>query len=266
MATSKTMRFSDFSICKPEEILILDNPGVQENINGFTVYDGEGTLAFRVPDNESKLSTGQRNTLQDILNNARLVVGLSVNADLNILGKEGFYLYDDVACIDLITTISYLVRQQQVDKKKLKTNSLKGMIQYFGIEEVCKENESGWAKYKIFDLLSQFKKGFLNVVPPKIICKARPKAGEKWIELTKEGVVRMEAPAEAPAAVESVVEYQGFYEVLLPEEGDYIIVRMTASEYRLFTEIQKCRADFTVKMFYETILKPGIVQRLLGEL
>ncbi len=261
---NKVVRFSDFSISKPEEILILDNPGAYGSVAGFTIYDGQGNRIFQISDSTSKLSVGQQKKLQDILNRARLLAGLSINTDLKLLNKEGLYLYQDVACIDLSTTFNYLVSQGYVENKNLKDNGPKGMVQCFGIDGTSKE--TGWVKYKIFEALSQFREGLLNQITPKVTIKIRPQAGEKWIELTKEGVVRMEAPAEAPAAVESVVEYQGFYEVLLPEEGDHIIVRMTASEYRLFTEIQKCRSDFTVKMFYETILKPGIVQRLLGKL
>lgn len=267
MASSKLILYSDISIRKPEEVLILDVPGAPQDVKGLSVHDGAGNRLYKQPADQGTLSDGQRAKLQSLLDGARMIVGFSVNYDLQVLGKEQLYLYDDVCCIDLNTTFTHLRNKGLVKKSETDCN-VKKLAEYFGFDMTAAgngEDVNGRMKWKIFDGMTKFKDGFLAKLAPKInslkIRKLEAGVPESdWIDITDE------APVEpsAESAIEKIVENQGLYETLIPDGGDYVIVRMSEAEYSLFLQIQNCRKDYTVKLFYETILKPGILQRLLG--
>lgn len=266
MANSKLILFSDASIRKPEEILVLDMPA-SPHVKGFVVCDGAGKPVYKQPADQDALSDGQRKKLQSLLNGARMVVGFAVNSDLQTLEKEQIYLYDDVYCIDLHTTFTHMLNQGLVPKKAGADCSPKKMAEYFAFDTAAAgddENLGALMKWKIFDAMTKMKGGFLARMTPKIKALRIRKleagvADSEWIDISDEAPT---AP-NAESAIEKIVQNQGLYETLIPDGGDYVIVRMTEAEYSLFLQIQSCRCDYTVKLFYETILKPGILQRLL---
>ena len=265
MASAKLISFSEASISRPEEVLVLDMP-VSAHVKGLMVYDGAGKQVYKQPEDQDTLSDGQRKKLQALFDEARMVVGFSINSDLLVLEKEKLYLYDGVYCIDLHTTFTYMLNQGVVSKKAVSDESLKKIAAYFGFKVIGNsENQGGLMKWKIFDGMTKLKNGFLAKMAPKIkfLRNRKLEAGveeSEWIDITDE------APVESGVdhVVEKIVQNQGLYETLISDGGDYIIVRMSEAEYSLFLQIQNCRSDYSVKLFYETILKPGILQRLLG--
>lgn len=267
MASSKLISFSDASIGRPEEVLVLDIP-MPPYVKGLLVYDGSGKQVYKQPTDQETFSDGQRKKLQSLLDEARMVVGFSVNSDLQVLEKAQLYLYDDVFCIDLHTTFTCMLNQGVVPKKKAPDCSPKKIAEYFDFDAAAVGNPeelNACMKWKIFDAMTKLKGGFLAKMAPKIkslkIRKLEAGVPEAdWIDITDE------APVEpsTESAIEKIVQNQGLYETLIPDGGDYVIVRMSEVEYSLFLQIQNCRKDYTVKLFYETILKPGILQRLLG--
>lgn len=268
MASSKLISFSDASIRKPEEVLVLDVP-MPPHVKGLNIYDGTGKQVYKQPADQGALSDGQRKKLQSLLDEARMVVGFSINSDLQVLEKAKIYLYDDVYCIDLHTTFTYMLNQGVVPKKEAPDGSQKKIAEYFGFDAAAVGNSEDLnvlMKWKIFDSMIKLKGGFLAKMAPKIkslrIRKLEAGVPESdWIDITDE------APTEpsAESAALKIVQNHGLYETLIPDGGDYVIVRMSEEEYSLFLQIQNWRKDYTVKLFYETILKPGILQRLLGE-
>ncbi len=266
MASSKLISFTDASIRRPEEVLVLDLPASPQ-VKGLVVCDGAGTQVYKQPADQDAFSDGQRKKLQSLLDGARMVVGFSVNSDLQSLEKENIYLYDDVNLIDLHTTFTHMLNQGLVPKKAGADCSPKKMAEYFDFDAASVESAENLGvlmKWKIFDAMTKLKGGFLAKMPPKIkalrIRKLEAGVAEsEWIDISDE------APAvpQAESAVFKIVQSQGLYETLIPDGGDYVIVRMSEAEYSLFLQIQSCRKDYTVKLFYETILKPGILQRLL---
>ncbi len=268
MASSKLISFSDASIGELSEILVLDMP-MPPHVKGLLVYDGTGKQVYKQPADQDFLFDRQRKELQSVLDGARMIVGFSVNSDLQALEREKLYLYDDVYCIDLHTTFTYMLNQGLVPKKKAPDCSPKKIAEYFGFDAAAVGNTDELnvlMKWKIFDAMTKLKGGFLAKMAPKIkslkIRKLEAGVPESdWIDITDE------APVEpsAESAIEKIVQNQGLYETLIPDGGDYVIVRMSEAEYSLFLQIQSCRRDYTVKLFYETILRPGILQRLLGK-
>ncbi len=268
MASSKLIVYSDASIRKPEEVLVLDIPA-PPHVKGLHIHDGTGKQVYKQPADQGTLSDGQRKKLQSLLDGARMIVGFSVNSDLQVLEKAKIYLYDDVYCIDLHTTFTYMLNQGVVPKKEAPDGSPKKIAEYFGFDASAignAEELNVLMKWKIFDAMTKLKGGFLAKMAPKIkslrIRKLEAGVAESdWIDISDEA----SAVPETESAIGKIVQNQGLYETLIPDGGDYVIVRMSETEYSLFLQIQSCRSDYTVKLFYETILKPGIMQRLLGE-
>ncbi len=266
MASSKLISFSDASIGRPEEVLVLDIP-LPPHVKGLLVYDGTGKQVYKQPADQ-EFSDGQRKKFQSLLDEARMIVGFSINSDLQVLEKAKMYLYDDVYCIDLHTTFTYMLNQGVVPKKEMPDCTLKKIAEYFDFDAAVVGNQEELnvrMKWKIFDEMTKRKGGFLAKMTPKIkslrIRKLEADVPEsEWIDITDEAPVE----PDEESAVGKIVENQGFYETLLPDGGDYIIVRMSEAEYALFLQIQNCCRDYTVKLFYETVLKPGILQRLMS--
>lgn len=87
---------------------IEGNPEPNYNaIREISFVDGAGIVLADEKSDNGVLTKSQRETIQRCLDFALVLVGFNLNADLKVLADNGFYLNQNVVCIDCDWTFQH---------------------------------------------------------------------------------------------------------------------------------------------------------------
>ena len=241
------------------QMISLDIEGAVRNVKQISIINGNGAVLYNqmapflpFPKGHSK---EQHRIIQDLLDHAQYIVGFGLNSDLKILSEAGFFIRSDAICIDVAGTFDWMKRMRLVDKKKITTCNLKGVAEYFGINEIQgyhTSNVDATITLELFKKMYDLNKGFFCTVKPKIS--------------TKEGEMIHLPSASAPAMKEDASYIykinNNLYEGLLTIGGTKIVVRLTADEYKLYERICRYEPCYTLELFFNTIMNPAEVRKI----
>ena len=241
------------------QMISLDIEGAVRNVKQISIINGNGAVLYNqmapflpFPKGHSK---EQHRIIQDLLDHAQYIVGFGLNSDLKILSEAGFFIRSDAICIDVAGTFDWMKRMRRVDKKKITSCNLKGVAEYFGINEIQgyhTSNVDATITLELFKKMYDLNKGFFCTVKPKIS--------------TKEGEMIHLPSASAPAMKEDASYIykinNNLYEGLLTIGGTKIVVRLTADEYKLYERICRYEPCYTLELFFNTIMNPAEVRKI----
>lgn len=256
----------------PEKIYCLDIEGVPNNIGEITIIQINGERIYHTEGIKGKFPLLKLKEIQEVLNQAKMIVGHNLNSDLRTLQRQGAYLYEDIRCVDTFATYQKLKEMNLITAEEDMGGTLGNIARFFHIERTGYHQSEVDAQVTaaVFLAMVSYKQGLMVEVKPSISQIRRIKESEGNGIMTDNNYGNKEEPTmekqimpvEEKDEISPKQEYQGIYQWAVTTPGHEIIIRLTKAEYGLFMRIKEINPTYSVKTFYNTIIQPGMLYQI----
>lgn len=256
----------------PEKIYCLDIEGVPNTIDEITIIQINGERIYHTEGIKGKFPLLKLKEIQEILNQAKMIVGHNLNSDLRTLQRQGAYLYEDIRCVDTFATYQKLKEMNLITAEEDMGGTLGNIARFFHVERTGYHQSEVDAQVTaaVFLAMVSYKQGLMVEVKPSISQVRRIKESEGNGIMTdnkygdKEGstMEKQIMPVEEKDEISPKQEYQGIYQWAVKTPGHEIVIRLTKAEYGLFMRIKEINPTYSVKTFYNTIIQPGMFYQI----
>lgn len=253
----------------PEKIYCLDIEGVPNNIGEITIIQINGERIYHTEGIKGKFPLLKLKEIQEILNQAKMIVGHNLNSDLRTLQRQGAYLYEDIRCVDTFATYQKLKEMNLITAEEDMGGTLGNIARFFHIERTGYHQSEVDAQVTaaVFLAMVSYKQGLMVEVKPSISQIRRIKESEGNGIMTDNNYGNKEEPTmekqimpvEEKNEISPRQEYQGIYQWAVTTPGHEVVIRLTKAEYGLFMKIKEINPTYSIKTFYNTIIQPGML-------
>lgn len=255
-------------------ILALDIEGAPKGVNQISCVNSKGKQTVNQYGDKpnhftvGSLSEDQRIIIKNVLKKTQILIGYNISSDITALAKQGIDISLNIVIVDLFLTVQHMVETGVIEKCRLANMTLKGVAEYYGIKDVSGYHDSrvdAKITMRLFHTMYKAYHGqFWAMMNRKQMAIAKGKA--EPIEITNEEEETMNN-----AIIDWMQDYstepdcdilksdQGFYQALVPIKGTKQIVRMSQKELDMYLAIRKMAPNYPLRVFYLTILAPGII-------
>ncbi len=246
-------------------------------INQISFVDGMGKAVLDEKYENGILTKKQKDAIQRCLNFASILVGFNLNADLKILGDNGFYLNQNIVCIDCALTFQASeIKAERKEWGKWQNGHkkrLKEVCQYFGIEAEHFHTSivDATCSMKLFwKLIAKTEK---MVVLKTTKAERRLVSSPEEAVKTKGAVINMvnnEKTEPTQLKIGDLVSVpeskaKNHYEGIVEFGGVTFVIHLNTREYDLLRRIRVVNPEYTLNCFYETILRPKQIKFLIDK-
>lgn len=256
----------------PEKIYCLDIEGVPNNIGEITIIQINGERIYHTEGIKGKFPLLKLKEIQEILNQAKMIVGHNLNSDLRTLQRQGAYLYEDIRCVDTFATYQKLKEMNLITAEEDMGGTLGNIARFFHIERTGYHQSEVDAQVTaaVFLAMVSYKQGLMVEVKPSISQIRRIKESEGNGIMTDNNYGNKEEPTmekpimpvEEKDEISPKQEYQGIYQWAVTTPGHKVVIRLTKAEYSLFMKIKEINPTYSIKTFYNTIIQPGMFYQI----
>lgn len=250
-----------------KNVQALDSEGAPRSVTQVSVVDGNENSAFNTYCPSGRLSDGKREALNTVLGKARILIGFSLESDLQALAKQGVSAYSDTIIVDLYVTSQELIAKGMINAEKLNKQDLQGIAEYYGIKNVSGYHNSlvdATVTMKLFWEMNRVHNGVFWVLSREEETPVQEEKKEVTENMEINGKTNsmgvMDYSYENPDVIFKASS--NLYEAVIMVGRREQLVRMTGEEYDLFTRIQKFAPGYPLSMFYLTILAPGAMSEV----
>lgn len=255
----------------PEKIYCLDIEGVPNTIGEITIIQINGERIYHTEGIKGRFPLLKLKEIQEVLNQAKMIVGHNLNSDLRALQRQGAYLYEDIRCVDTFATYQKLKEMNLITTKEDMGGTLGNIARFFHIERKGYHQSEVDAQVTaaVFLAMVSYKQGLMVEIKPSISQIRRIKKSEENGIMTdnnyedKEKPTRKKQimPVEEKDEISPKQEYQGIYQwaIKIPIPANEVVIRLTKAEYGLFMKIKEINPTYSIKTFYDTIIQPGML-------
>lgn len=264
-----------------KRIISVDIEGIPNKkhslIHQVSFVDGTGKALLNEKSKSGILTQKQKDAIQRCLNFALILVGFNVNSDLKILGDNGFYLNENIVCIDCDWTFqSPEITAKQKEWAKWQEGHkkiLKEVCQYFGIE-------AEHFHTSIVDATCNMKLFWKLIAKTSKMVVVKTTKAERKIATSKEETVKTKG-AVTDMVNEEITERmelrigdlvsvpeskaKNHYEGIVEFNGVTFVIHLNTREYDLLRRIRVVNPEYTLNCFYETILRPKQIKFLIDK-
>ena len=168
----------------------------------------------------------------------------------------------------------HLIEKGVIEKARLSNHKLEDVAKYFGITDVKEYHKSDIdAKVtmrlfhtiyklnhgKLWTMTNYKNKEIANGANSPVITEKKTIENESKEETNmNENLIDWKQNYDNEVDAEVYQSPQGFYEAIVPIKGVDRIVRMSEEEYKMYLNIRKMAPGYPLRVFYLTILVPGI--------
>lgn len=253
----------------PEKIYCLDIEGVPNTIGEITIIQINGERIYHTEGIKGRFPLLKLKEIQEVLNQAKMIVGHNLNSDLRALQRQGAYLYEDIRCVDTFATYQKLKKMNLITAKEDMGGTLGNIARFFHIERKGYHQSEVDAQVTaaVFLAMVSYKQGLMVEVKPSISQIRRIKESEGNGIMTDNNYGNREDPTmekqimpiEEKDEISPKQEYQGIYQWAVTTPGHEVVIRLTKAEYGLFMKIKEINPTYSIKTFYNTIIQPGML-------
>lgn len=265
---TKTVYYDGKLPINPEKIYCLDIEGVPNTIDEITIIQINGERIYHTEGIKGKFPLLKLKEIQEVLNQAKMIVGHNLNSDLRTLQRQGAYLYEDIRCVDTFATYQKLKEMNLITAEEDMGGTLGNIARFFHVERTGYHQSEVDAQVTaaVFLAMVSYKQGLMVEVKPSISQVRRIKESEGNGIMTdnkygdKEGstMEKQIMPVEEKNEISPKQEYQGIYQWAVTTPGHEVVIRLTKAEYGLFMKIKEINPTYSIKTFYNTIVQPGM--------
>lgn len=253
----------------PEKIYCLDIEGVPNNIGEITIIQINGERIYHTEGIKGKFPLLKLKEIQEILNQAKMIVGHNLNSDLRTLQRQGAYLYEDIRCVDTFATYQKLKEMNLITAEEDMGGTLGNIARFFHIERTGYHQSEIDAQVTaaVFLAMVSYKQGLMVEIKPSISQVRRIKESEGNRIMTDNNCEDKEErtmekqimPVEEKDEISPKQEYQGIYQWAVTTPGHEVVIRLTKAEYGLFMKIKEINPTYSIRTFHNTIIQPGML-------
>lgn len=252
----------------PEKIYCLDIEGVPNTIEEITIIQINGERIYHTEGIKGKFPLLKLKEIQEVLNQAKMIVGHNLNSDLRTLQRQGAYLYEDIRCVDTFATYQKLKEMNLITAEEDMGGTLGNIARFFHVERTGYHQSEVDAQVTaaVFLAMVSYKQGLMVEIKPSISQIRRIKESEGNGIMTDNNYGNKEEPTmekqimpvEEKDEISPKQEYQGIYQWAVTTPGHEVVIRLTKAEYDLFMKIKEINPTYSIKTFYDTIIQPGM--------
>lgn len=268
-------------ITPDKAVAALDIEGAPMGVNQISCVNGLGKETVnQYGTKENCLSPGtlnedQRKIIQNVLKKVQILVGYNISSDITALAKQNIDVSLNIVIVDLFLTMQYLVDQGVIDTSRLPNMTLKGVAEYYGIKDVTGYHDSrvdAKVTMRIFHTMYKTHQGlFWTMTGRKNAAIAKgewlPKSiADKEDAVMENKMIDWAQDYSNESEIEVYKSPSGIYEALVPIKGMDRIIRMSKDEYDTYLNLRKMAPGYPLRVFYLTILAPGIRCAILSHI
>lgn len=263
-----------------KNIFALDIEGAPCGINQISLVNGKGKMPINMYGDKlngsaiGTLKEKQINHIKSIINNVKILVGFNISGDLSALAKQGIEFDPNVVIVDLFHTVQYLAECGAIEKLRLPNMTLKGVAEYFSINDVTGYHNSqvdATVTMRLFHIMNDIFHGkffiMTNIRDKEVSQKKVNEVAENKVKEETQmanTIIDWEQNYAEEAENEIYKSPQGFYEALVPIKNEKRIVRMSEEEYEMYLKLRTMAPGYPLRVYYLTILAPGIRSAILN--